>query len=321
MPVDFGEWVRESHERVADSGSWGAVKSLYHVYTATWLSLTRRFPLGTNIYERDWDALVILDACRADALREVASEYGFLGEIESIRSVGSASFEWMPKTFTNAYRDEVRQTAYVCGNPYTERVFDRDDHPPAKRSIPFGPTDYDTLESDDFYYLDEISKYGFDERYGVVPPRTVTDRAIAAGRERDCNRLIVHYMQPHAPYFTADGESARYLWGEFKSGDISKEEMWEAYLVNLRYVLEDVELLLRNLDADRVAITANHGEAFGEFGTYGYTTGHPHPALRRVPWTETTAADTGEYEPTTERPAEDAITTDLDDHLRDLGYL
>lgn len=321
MPVDFSGWVTDSRERVTRDGLWGGVKSCYHLYTASWLTLTNRFPLGQNIFERDWDVLVVLDACRVDALREVADDYEFLTDVESVRSVGSASFEWMPKTFTETYRDEIAKSAYVCGNPYTERVFRRRDQPPAKRSIPFGPTDYGTVDADTFCYLDEVAKYGFDDEFGVVPPRTVTDRAIAAGRERDCQRLLVHYMQPHAPYFDTDGESARYLWSELRDGDLSREEVWDAYLTNLRHVLDDVALLLANLDADRVALTADHGEAFGELGTYGHVTGHPHPVLRRVPWAETTATDSGAYEPSVEPPDDDQLSSDLDDHLRDLGYL
>jgi len=41
-------------------------------------------PVGTNIYERDWDALVVLDACRVDILREVADEYEFIDEVDSV---------------------------------------------------------------------------------------------------------------------------------------------------------------------------------------------------------------------------------------------
>lgn len=321
MPVDFSGWVRESRERIVASGAWGVVKSLYHVYTAAWLTATSRFPIGQNVFERDWDALVILDACRVDALREVSDEYHFFSDVDSVRSVGSASFEWMAKTFSRDYRDEIRRTAYVCGNPYTERIFERKDHPPAKRSIPFGPTDYDVVDTADFCHLDEVAKYGFDDELGIVPPRTVTDRAVTAGRDYDCARIIAHYMQPHAPYFTADGESARYLWAEFKSGGLSDEDIWDAYLDNLRYVLDEVAVLLDNLDADRVAITADHGEAFGELGTHGHVAGHPHPVLRRVPWAETTATDIGEYEPSVEPPANDQLCTDLDEHLRDMGYL
>lgn len=94
--------------------------------------------------------------------------------------------------------------------------------------------------------------------------------------------------------------------------------MWEAYLATLRYVLDDVALLLENVDAERVVITADHGEAFGEWGFYGHTVGCPHPVVRRVPWVETTATDEETHESAV-TPEVDAAF-DRDQHLRDLGY-
>lgn len=51
--------------------------------------LSTRDRLGTNVFTRDWDLLVILDACRVDAMREVAGEYEFIQKVDSIRSVGA----------------------------------------------------------------------------------------------------------------------------------------------------------------------------------------------------------------------------------------
>jgi len=67
--------------------------------------------------------------------------------------------------------------------------------------------------------------------------------------------------------------------------------VWDEYLDNLRSVLDSVELLLENVDAETVAITADHGELFGEWGLYSHIYGVPHPKLRNVPWVETTATD------------------------------
>jgi hypothetical protein len=38
--------------------------------------------------------------------------------------------------------------------------------------------------------------------------------------------------------------------------------VWEAYLDNLRYVLDNIEELLQNVDG-KVVISADHGELFG----------------------------------------------------------
>ncbi|MDL0134392.1 hypothetical protein PNQ27_10875, partial [Halobacterium salinarum] len=101
------------------------------------MSITKYIPWGTNIFERDWDALIILDACRADALREVSDEYEFLTVDNTITSVGSTSFEWMNHTFDTAYRDDIENTSYITGNGYTDSVL-RGDGDTGNAAMPFG---------------------------------------------------------------------------------------------------------------------------------------------------------------------------------------
>lgn len=94
--------------------------------------------------------------------------------------------------------------------------------------------------------------------------------------------------------------------------------MWTAYLNNLRLVLDSVETLLKNVDAETVAISADHGEAFGEWGVNRHPIAIPHPKIKRVPWTLMSATDTGEYEPATYDQRQPRAVTE---HLEDLGYL
>jgi hypothetical protein len=242
---------------------------------------------GTNVYERDWDLLVVLDTCRVDALRAVADEYEYFpAEVPSTWSVGSKTREWMRKTFTREYADEVARTAFVTFNPNSE----------------------DELDPADFLHLQEVWRTDWVAEQGGVPPEPITDHAIAAGRELDPDRLIAHYKQPHAPYARLDGFDATNpfdatendrsgVFGAIIEGDLSRERAWTGYLNELRWALDDVERLLANVDADRVAITADHGECFGEWGLYGHHEAVPVRVLREVPWVETTATDTGESEP------------------------
>ena len=64
---------------------------------------------GKNIFEEDWDLLVILDACRIDALREFESEYDFINSIDSRWSVGSTSKEFINRTYTQEYQNEIKK--------------------------------------------------------------------------------------------------------------------------------------------------------------------------------------------------------------------
>jgi hypothetical protein len=320
MPVDFPGWLRKSFQRIKEDPKTGIPRSAYYAYVSIFLTLTKRYPWGTNIYERDWDLLVVLDSCRVDAMREVAGEYPFIENVASIRSVGSTSFEWLPLTFNERYKKYINETAYVSGNPYLTPVFENKDHPPVAQPIPFGPTDYDVVDPDDFLLLDEVRKYGTDNKQNCVLPRTMTDRAVDVSRSLDPNRLIVHYMQPHEPHIGDEHGLGQSVFVSLRKGEITRREAWDSYIENLRLVLDELEVLLTNVDAEKVVITADHGEAFGEFGFYAHQIGCPLPAVRTVPWVETTATDTRSYQPEVEPGVADQ-TNSLQEHLADLGYL
>lgn len=295
------------------------LQKAYNLYLGGWLTLTNYSPLGTNVFKKEWDLLVVLDACRLDVLESVADEYSFLNDIRSIWSVGSTSDEWLAKTFTNEYLDRIQETAYVTSNPHTERVFNSGetiDHPGGR--LLFG--EWDTVSKSDFAFLDEVWEYGWVDG-SAVPPRTMTDRAISVYHEQQPERLIVHYLQPHRPYLEA-GPEVRNTWEKLYNEELSVETAWKAYEENLRLVLEDVSLLLSNVDAKRTVITADHGEAFGELMKFGHSAGFPHPAVKRVPWVETEAVDDQTYQPQEIYQADTKPEgTVAEDRLRDLGYL
>jgi len=81
-----------------------------------------------------------------------------------------------------------------------------------------------------------------------------------------------------------------------------------------------VELLLKNVDAEQVAITADHGEAFGEYGFYHHPVACPLSCVREVPWVETTATDTESLRPTAPHPESTLTTANVEDRLAELGY-
>lgn len=271
--------------------------------------LTGAVDKGTPIYERDWDLLVILDACRPEALREVSDDYDFLTEVDEETSLGSYSRSWMERNFTPEYADEMANTVMVTGNPFTETA----------------------LDAADFQHLEEVWRYSWDDDVGTIRPRALTDAAISLAREQQADRLIVHYMQPHAPFTTHPelqtgpdaedwtGAENRSVWARVRDGELDVDVVRAAYMDELRHVLGDVELLLNNVDADRAVISADHGEAMGEAGLYGHARGVAIDALRMVPWATTSATDTHSYEPDASDAT--AVTGEQEQRLRDLGYL
>jgi hypothetical protein len=305
----------------------------YALYVLTSQSIHRRISFGTNIYERDWDLAIVLDACRVDALEAVASEYEFIDKVSSIWSVGSTSKEWLDNTFVTDWEDEVAGTAMISSNPFTnqirERPIDYLEYPPIRDSSIRRLGDLllpdTTLLRNNFKHFDAVWEYEESEnrKHTTPQPDEVTDRAIWAGRNVDADRYIVHYMQPHAPYFANvnSGDELTNLQANpfeaLRSG-ASLDTVWNEYLDNLRYVLDSVEILLKNFDAESVVITADHGELFDDYRLSGHSVGLPFPEVRKVPWTLTTASDTRN---TRGEPPSEGIDTTVQAHLEELGYL
>ncbi|MFB6072459.1 MAG: hypothetical protein ABEJ88_05765 [Halobacterium sp.] len=265
------------------------------------------------VLDADWDLLVVLDACRADVFREVVrdGDYDSLSADGTAVSPGSTSREWLASVFGDASDDAVEDVTYVTGNPYTTRV----------------------LDADRFAAVDDVWQRHWDDDLGTIPPRPLTNAAIRAGRQQSDGRLVVHYMQPHFPSVVAEdnhgggvalddwGDQPMSVWEELRFGKRRPEAVWAAYRRNLEAVLDDVELLLENVDAESAVVTADHGNAFGEYHIYGHPGGVGIPALREVPWCETTAVDDATHDPPAEDDADgDADEDVIDDRLESLGY-
>jgi hypothetical protein len=81
---DRRRWFEEIKSAVLSGNSSKAAEYLYYAYSEVFLSATSQYRLGTNPYGKEWDALIVLDSCRVDALQEVAPEYDFIDTVDSI---------------------------------------------------------------------------------------------------------------------------------------------------------------------------------------------------------------------------------------------
>lgn len=309
---------------------------LDYIYRTPAIGVNSRWTIGTNIFDEEWDVLILLDTARVDALRLVADEYDFITEVDSIWSVGGASAEWLARTFDKQHAEQIRETAFLSAQSHIQEILDtRVQKTESSRPLPYKTlrlipsVDIDMLGKAEYLFTREtIGEEGpFGHTEGNTPPRYVTDRGIAVGREHDFNRLILQYHQPHTPWFSQALQEGRDLeyhekdwWNYYyETGDL--ESIWEAYMSDLRLVLDDIEILLDNLDADRVVITADHGEAFGEYGILGHKLGSLHPQIRKVPWIITSAEDKRTHEPTVEEPDNKKMSREeLNNQLEALGY-
>jgi hypothetical protein len=300
------EWAQGAREDIEEEGVVRGTKSgVEEFYLGMWRRLGKRFNYGRKIYDYDWDLLIVLDACRADLMAEVVDEYDFL-TTDSAYSCASSSGEWHDKNFGKEYAEEMAGTALVSGNLFTE----------------------DRIDAEDFQYVDQVWEHSFNREEGTILAEDMVNRTVKAHREQNPERLISHFMQPHYPFVPKDGSYgggiARYhsdtpwdtAWDALKKDDVSKEAVWAEYKDNLRYVLDNVEVLLNSVDAETVLITADHGNLLGEFGLYSHPSYVPLPTLKRVPWVVTEASDSGEF--TVEETEKSSLSTD--EKLRALGY-
>lgn len=303
----------------------GVVEGTRHTAKNTWHSVLGRIDPhigGWNIYADDWDLLIIVDACRADLMQEVAPQYDWLpDEIEVRQSRATATRPWMKRTFTDENAAGMAETDYVVGNPYSSAL----------------------LDEKDFNTLDEVHQYAWDADIGTVRPRPVTDRAIDTHRSGDGDRLLVHYLPPHFPsipdhlgynmhlenWEDADADTGADwdgIWPAARNGEISSERIWQAYRANLEHVLDDIELLLQNVDAENAILASDHGNALGEWWTWGHPPDIYVPVNRRVPYIDLTASDEETRMPTLERGSRqesdgsETDTVDVDEQLEALGY-
>lgn len=271
---------------------------------------------GVDIMSEDWDSLVILDACRFDTFRELASDLP--GELEKVRSKASATDEFLRANFSDR---ELHDTVYVTANPQLYRIEN-------------GIYDVEPINVS-FHEQMDVWQDHWHEEHRTVMPEVVTEAAIGAATRYPDKRLIVHYLQPHAPYVGKTGRKelpTEYLdfWRSFEDGkfDVSLDTARRAYRENLELVLPHVSELLSVLEG-RTVVTADHGELLGErdapipIRRFGHPAHTDLPALVEVPWFVSESGTRREIvaEPPESREEGPDLDSDVvKDRLRDLGY-
>ena len=258
---------------------------------------------GINMFDEEWDNLLILDACRFDAFENCLATSGLDGTLEHRQSRGSATREWVRGNFMNS---QHRDTVYVDSNGYYARLQD---------DINAEVYKYILVENDEF---DGIS----------VHPDAVTERAIEAADRYPNKRLLVHYLQPHHPFFGPAGDGIEYS-GNFRNtvhdNGLDDDLLWEAYTENLDLVLESIQQFLAETDGKTV-ISSDHGELIGPVDSPTLTRYYGHPSelyidpLVKVPWF---VIDGNRRRIVAEQPEADQRSIDqeeVDEKLEKLGY-
>lgn len=137
-----------------------------------------------DIINEKWDYLIILDACRYDYFEQHRKNFLKDGTLKCRQSVGSCTNEWRDRSFPDRYEDIV----YISANP----------------QICSSTDIYGYCAGDHFASVVEIWKNNWNKEIGTVLPSTMTDETLNVLRNdivRD-KRVIIHYLQPHAPYLS-----------------------------------------------------------------------------------------------------------------------
>ncbi|WP_435078873.1 hypothetical protein [Halococcus sp. AFM35] len=258
-------------------------------------------PAGIDVFAEDWDALVILDACRYD---EFVQRSTLPGRTEHRISRGSTSSEFIRGNFAGKTLHDV---VYVSANGWYAKL--EDDIGAAVHA---------------FEFVERDTAGGLTSR-----PETVAAAAREAAERYPNKRLVVHFMQPHQPYLGPLGSRFDFsgdMIDTIRHSNVGHEEVLQAYRENLDLVLNDVEPLLDDL-AGKIVVTADHGELLGErerplpIRSYGHPEGVYVKELVSVPWHIYHNGDRQEI--VAEQPVQGTEKIDferVEQNLRDLGY-
>lgn len=299
--ADAYRTVAYALDEVRDNGTsttWWRNRFLHRVVGDLWFGrITGN--TGEYVMEKDWDTLLVLDACRLDLYRDVANP-----DCESIRSRGAATPEWTTENFEGR---SFPDTVYVTANPYVSIITDSE-----------------------FHARYDLWNEAWDQEKGTIPPEYVADRAREVAAAHPNKRLIVHFMQPHQPFVDSDlpgsfwnvGESP---WDALQEGTVDDSAILDAYADNLRVVYPVAKELGMELPGKSV-ITSDHGNMLGErvwpfpVREYGHRESIYTPENVRVPW-DVLPFETRKTITAGETMTEREITADVTDRLADLGYV
>jgi hypothetical protein len=268
--------------------------------------------------DADWDNLLILDACRHDYFEEV----NWLdGSSSTVTAPGTKSWDYMEEHFDG---EKFHDTVYVTSNPFSVR-------------LPDGT----------FHYMKQLLDE-WNEDIGTVLPEDVTEAAKRVSEAFPTKRLIVHYMQPHAPHLGETAERYReeldlrgwdkdigtneavarndnHIWSAAVDGEVPIADVRQAYRETLELVLESVEDLLSEIEGKSI-ITADHGEHLGEMlwpilrREYGHNCDLWTNELTQVPWHELPYEERKEIREEEPRESDRLSSDDATKRLEALGY-
>jgi len=267
---------------------------------------------GVNVLSLDWDHLIVLDACRCDIFKNVYRKFfPSATEFKCIISSASSTMEFVKKNLDNNIEKELKDIIFVNSNPMIDHVLGA------------------RLEKLFHKYI-PVWRNHWDSKIGSVRPEDTYYVALRTYVKNPGKRMIIWFLQPHYPYVDKRFNHINALGREFMNRALhyvtssnnlltlakivknllrkgylcagipdkiceyvhrTPSEIIKAYIVNLLSVLYYVKKLTEILPG-KIAITSDHGEAFGEplsklalpLRVYGHPSRTRVPSLIQVPY-------------------------------------
>ena len=223
-----------------------------------------------DVFDEEWDNLIIIDACRQDFWKEETGRRG------SRISKASSTVEYIRKNFTEG---DFSDYVYVTANPQ------------------FSDWKFEELtgknSENTFHSVFKTFNTDWDEDANTVLPEDTVRDAKTAKKLFPDKKIIVHFLPPHYPFImkplTKGGIGPdlpgknNSAWDLAEQGKLSKETVEDAYRDNISYVENYVEKLADELKGKTI-LTSDHGNFVGESGFYGHPTERDEVPVRKVPY-------------------------------------
>jgi len=213
--------------------------------------------------------LILLDACRYDYFEKLYPEY-LKGELIKCHNQGvSWTYSWFSKFCRNLKDVTLFTAAPVAVYKFKEKE----------------GGDYDPEEH--FKEIPNWSEYDWDFEEGTATPFKINEVV----RRKPARKRLIRYLKPHPPFIGTPLEDITRGSGKIQrteraliEGEITEQDLRNAYEKNVEIAFEEVADLIPDLDGD-IAITSDHGTVLNESSYLFHAKDYPSmPCLNEIPW-------------------------------------
>jgi len=213
--------------------------------------------------------LILLDACRYDFFEKLYPRF-FEGELTKCYNEGvSWTYDWFSKFCRNLNDVTLFTAAPVAVQKWKDKSVD----------------EYDPKEH--FKEIPSWLEYDWNFEEGTATPKKINEVV----RRKPARKRLVRYLKPHPPFVGTPLEDLTKGSGKIQrteealaKGEITEEDLRDAYGENVRVAFEGAVDLIPDLDGSTV-VTSDHGTALDESSYLFHARSYPEmPCLNEVPW-------------------------------------